>query len=128
MPKKLAEKEIKQPEKVGGYLLVNHEKLDRVINGVLGREGRLEGGLGQGANDAAVLAQYDKLGGLVMTSEGEKLATGSFYDFANKKPREKPAPVAKVESKAKTGTENVGDDEPKKKRKAKSPADEAIDA
>jgi len=76
-------------ETIKGYTLVNSEKLDRAVNGTVGREGRLYGGIGEKASDEAKLAAYDKLGGLIKKGKN-KVKIGSFYDFEKRKPREKP--------------------------------------
>ena len=72
-----------------GLTLINKEKLDRVIVGVVGREGKVYGGLGDQANPSDVLAQYDKLGGLILKN-GNKVKTGCFWDFEKKCPKENP--------------------------------------
>lgn len=70
---------------IKGYELVNEGKLSVVING----DGNSFDGLGAEANDSAVLAEYDKRGGLIRF-KGRKLVTGCFYDFKAKKARAKP--------------------------------------
>lgn len=91
-------KQIEEPAAViNQFLLINHEKLDRVLNGSVGREGKLYGGLkaqfpdGNIPNDR-ILAEYDKLGGLIMKGTS-KVKMGSFYDFATRKPKEVPEVV-----------------------------------
>lgn len=126
MPKQKAVKEFKKPERVGQYYLVNHEKLDRAINGFIARDGQLAGGVGANASEETKLAAYDKLGGLVLDADGNKLETGSFYDFRARKPREVVEPKVAPELKTKNSEEEAGDaeDKPtKKKRKVRSPAD-----
>jgi hypothetical protein len=133
--KKAKQKKDKPAIPMGGYYLANHEKLDRVVNGGMGSGGQLIGGLGPDANPADVLAAYDRIGGLIMNAQGEKMETGSFYDFQKRRPHAKiEATVAKAPKSKGTGvtTENVGDKEDKRKRKKfKSPAaqenDEADD-
>lgn len=78
MPKAKAEKKEQEVTELGGYVLVNQEKLDRVINGIAGTDYK---GLGRDASEEAILAEYDRFGGLILTEDGEKVATGSFYDF-----------------------------------------------
>ena len=85
----------KEPKKVeemviGDFILVNSDKVERVINGVVGQGGRLTGGLGKGASPELIIAHYDKNGGLIRTKDGQKVATGSFWDFENRKPRTEP--------------------------------------
>ena len=84
---KKKEQIVEPPVGFGDYLTCNHEKLDRVINGTIGKDGRLFGGLGKNASPEAVLAEYDKLGGGIK-KDGRKVAMGSFYDFDNKCPQE----------------------------------------
>jgi hypothetical protein len=79
---------------VGEFSLENDEKVDRAINGTVGRDDQARGGLvskhGEGnIPDAALLAEYDRLGGLIKKGD-LKVKTGSFYDFQKKQPREKP--------------------------------------
>jgi hypothetical protein len=78
------------------YTIANLEKWDRAINGTVDRLGkqriRAEGGscgVGENATDMEKLAEYDRLGGLIL-KDGEKIKTGSFYDFENKAPRTEP--------------------------------------
>ena len=111
-------KEVLSPRKVGDYFLVNHEKLDRVIVGVVGREGRVEGGLGSDAAFDAVLAGYDKLGGLILDAHGNKIATGSFYDFQNKRARVLAEPEVAEQPKAKLKVD-VSEVEKKRGRRKK---------
>ena len=120
---KKSDKKATPPKQFGDYYLVNHEKLDRAVNGMIGREGKLEGGVGRDVPIEVVIAEYDKLGGLILDSNGTKLETGSFYDFENRKPRSEAKVKVKKEPTAKKGVteENVGDAPKKKKR---SPADE----
>lgn len=79
-----------------GYKLENEVKYKRVVDGTLGKEGQLDGGIGLKKDDdgnitngAQILAEYDRLGGLI-TKDGEKVATGSFYDFKNRCARKVP--------------------------------------
>jgi len=77
---------------IDGFRLENEDKLERVINGDLGREGSLVGGMGEKEareNPSLVLARYDKLAGFI-TKDGVKIKTGSFWDFKKKCPRETP--------------------------------------
>jgi|SRR3990167_4205044 len=80
---------------IDGFVLQNSEKIERVINGELGREGSLVGGMGEKEareNPSLVLARYDKIAGYI-TKDGVKIKTGSFWDFKKKCPREKPEVV-----------------------------------
>jgi hypothetical protein len=74
---------------INGFELVNLNKLERAVYGSMSAEGSLKGGVGEGASDAAIIAEYDRLGGLI-TKDGDKVLTGSFYDFEAKKPRSVP--------------------------------------
>lgn len=85
-----AKKVEKQPEEINGFVLCNADKLYRVIHGSMGAGGMLTGGLGEDATPEAILAEYDRNGGLIRTAEGEKVITGSFYDFKAKAPRKVP--------------------------------------
>ena len=73
---------------IKGFKLVNDEKVDRANNGTIGAKGQLAGGVGSESPEA-ILAEYDRLGGLVL-KDGERVATGSFYDFSAKAPRKEP--------------------------------------
>ena len=81
------------------YTCVNKEKLNRVIYGTPGKEGKLEGGLlGEGIQledlkDDVVLARYDQLGGLILNKEGRKVETGSFWNFQRRETIAKPEPI-----------------------------------
>lgn len=73
---------------VKGYDLSNPEKLERALHGTIVTGGNKVGGVAREDgtfDDDALLAEYDKLGGLI-TKGTDKVKTGSFYDFANKKP------------------------------------------
>lgn len=48
--------------------------------------------LGDGYTPEQLLAEYDRLGGLI-TYKGDKVKMGSFYDHVNKNPIDKPKPV-----------------------------------
>ena len=71
------------------YTLVNEEKFDRAVNGSMSAEGKLFGGVGENASDEEKLAEYDRLGGLILKGK-YKVKTGSFYDFSKRAPRSKP--------------------------------------
>ena len=76
---------------IDGYTLANAEKLDRAINGTVGSRGSAIGGVGPG-DQAAILAEYDRLGGLILKGK-YKVKTGSFYDLRLKKAIDKPKPI-----------------------------------
>lgn len=67
-----------------GYSIKNLEKWDRALHG----NGREYKGVGDDAKDFVKLAEYDKLGGLIMKGN-EVVKMGSFYNFKEKKPRDK---------------------------------------
>jgi len=118
---------VKEPKEYGGYLLVNHDKLDRAINGNIGREGRLTGGVGKDAPLEAVLAEYDRLGGLILDADNNRLETGSFYDFDKGAPRTQVKPERKAKPEAlsrKRVSEDNTDGDDKPRRKKRSPADD----
>src|SRR3990167_4102542 len=75
---------------INGFVICNADKLHRVINGTMSDGGSLSGGLGEGAAPEAILAEYDRMGGLIRTAEGAKVVTGSFYDFKAKAARKTP--------------------------------------
>lgn len=72
---------------VKGYELKNRRKAVICAEGNIG-EGMSFPGVGW-ENEDALLAEYDKRGGLIM-KDGQKIATGSFYDFKLRKPRPEP--------------------------------------
>lgn len=77
---------------IDGFKLENSDKIERVVNGDMGRSGTLEGGLGEEEarkNPSLVLARYDKIAGYI-TKDGIKVKTGSFWDFKLKAPRKEP--------------------------------------
>lgn len=66
--------------------------MDQVLNGFkcenLSKLNRAAEAVGSN-DDAALLAEYDRIGGYI-TKNGEKVKTGSFYDFKAKAARKKP--------------------------------------
>jgi hypothetical protein len=74
---------------IKGYTLQNEEKINRAIFGTVGREGKLEGGVGEKASEEQILVEYDLLGGLILKG-AYKVKTGSFYDIAKKTARKEP--------------------------------------
>jgi hypothetical protein len=93
-----------------GYTLVNNEKLNRAIFGMIGPRGSLMGGVGENASDMEKIAEYDRLGGLILKGE-RKVKTGSFYNFTKKTPREKPE-VLLVFTDIAGNTVELGEEEP----------------
>lgn len=71
------------------FAIISKDKWDRAINGVVGKGGMAEGGIGEGASDMAKLAAYDKLGGLIK-KDGRHLKMGCFWNFAKHAPRKEP--------------------------------------
>lgn len=70
--------------------MVNEEKVNRTIHGSQTSKGELKGGVGEGEGEEwenKVLAEYDRLGGLIRLN-GDRVKTGSFYDFKGRKPLE----------------------------------------
>lgn len=79
------------PHNVKGYELLNADKVRRVIEGDPTRDGN-KGGIMKADgkwDDDELLARYDRLGGAI-SFNGDKVQTGSFWDFRNKKAKEKP--------------------------------------
>ena len=72
--------------------MVNPEKLDRAINGTVSSKGAMTGGVGENAKPEAILAEYDRLGGLIKMGK-YKVKNGSFYDFKGKAVIAKPKPM-----------------------------------
>ena len=84
---------------IGKYTLVNDEKVQRALVGTPTRLGQLSGGLQsrpdwstlkQEEKDKILLAEYDKLGGLI-TKGGLKVSSGTFWDFKQKGLKDKPS-------------------------------------
>lgn len=78
---------------LGGYHLVNPEKVDRAINGVMNPKSERIGGIADAEgrwDPTKLLPEYDRIGGFITNKDGDKVKTGSFYDFRAKKPRETP--------------------------------------
>jgi hypothetical protein len=77
---------------VNGYTLVNPEKIQRAMEGQPTPDGSSKGGVARedGSYDAnALLAEYDKLGGLIKKGS-DRVKTGSFYDFKARKAHAEP--------------------------------------
>lgn len=72
---------------INGFQIENNEKFNRAVFGVVTREGKMSGGVGENASDEVKLAEYDKLAGYI-TKDGNKVKTGSFWDFDKRKMRE----------------------------------------
>lgn len=89
---------------INDFQLANTDKVERALNGTLGNDGHMVGGVANLAYkedgvwkregkdlsekdvevlEAAILVEYDRIGGLIKR-DGEKLATGAFYDFKAK--------------------------------------------
>jgi len=82
--------------KIKGYVLENPDKVERAINGSIGRLGQLINGVGEEASDELKLAAYDRLGGLI-TKEGRKVKTGCFCDLKASKSLGTAVPVENPE-------------------------------
>lgn len=77
---------------IGKFELVNEEKVERALNGTVGQSGIVHGGIRKedgSFDEADLLAEYDKLGGLIQSGT-DKVKTGSFYDFKNRRALAKP--------------------------------------
>lgn len=70
---------------IKGLDLANDDKLNIVYDG----DGNNYAGVGRDAEEALVISEYDKRGGLIK-KDGRKVKTGCFYDFRSKKPFAKP--------------------------------------
>jgi 2-keto-4-pentenoate hydratase len=100
-----------------GFQCVNAEKLDRAINGLMNGDKVVFKGVGLNARPEAVLANYDKLGGLVL-KDGQIVKMGSFYDFKAKKARVEPDITFLVDLDG--NRVEVGEEEAKAVNKAKA--------
>ncbi len=80
---------------INGYKLLNEDKIKRAAEGQLTDKGEHIGGVGYEDQDA-LLAQYDKLGGLIKNKEGYKVKTGSFFDHRKNVAIAKPNPTLVV--------------------------------
>lgn len=115
---------------INGFECSNIDKLDRVLNGTVGRAGAAVGGLGESALEETpeqVLAQYDKLGGLI-TRNGDKVKTGCFWDFKNNKAIAKPKVVLVYRVNGAEVEVADGEEAPLSVRAAKQQAEEAAAA
>lgn len=95
---------------IKGYSLINEEKVERALNGTPKDDSTTIGGIGGGAYredgvwkregeelnekevdvlETALLAEYDKLGGLIKRGN-DKVKTGSFFNLKSKKPFDVP--------------------------------------
>lgn len=80
---------------IKGYTLMNPEKLERALHGAVTGNGTQIGGVANADgsfDEDALLAEYDKSGGLIMRGI-DRVKTGSFYDFKLRKPRSEPKVV-----------------------------------
>lgn len=98
---------------IKSFILENPDKVERAINGTPRGDSTRIGGVGKGAYlnngawerdgkalseaeaeslETAILAEYDRLAGRI-TKGGDKVKNGSFYNFAGKRPQDKPVVV-----------------------------------
>lgn len=63
---------------------LNEDKVERAINGTLGKLGQNQGGVGAEATGEEKVTEYDRLGG-GMRINGDRVKPGCLYDFKNKK-------------------------------------------
>jgi hypothetical protein len=78
--------------KVNGFILANPDKVTRALQGAMNERGEFIGGVqkSDGSFDPAeLIAEYDKIGGLILKGE-DKVRTGSFYDIKARKARAVP--------------------------------------
>lgn len=83
------------PKRVRGFDLRNEDKVRRALDGSPDASGGAKGGVRKedgSFEDKDLLAEYDRIGGFI-SKNGDKVKTGSFYDFRNKRPRVKPEVV-----------------------------------
>lgn len=73
---------------IKGFELADPVKLEMAINGTMTRGGELKGGVGQDASEDDIIAEYDRLGGLIKKGK-YTVKIGSFYDFKGKAPHKK---------------------------------------
>ncbi|MCK9393591.1 hypothetical protein M0Q03_02190 [bacterium] len=80
---------------INGFVLENEDKIERAIYGSTADKGQLKGGLVEKypivdeIPEEELLVAYDKIGGLI-TKDGLKVKTGSFYDLKTKSARKEP--------------------------------------
>jgi len=75
--------------KAKGFDLINEDKVRRAKEGSPNSSGVFVGGVAKpdgSYGEDALLAEYDKLGGLIKRG-GDKVKTGSFYDFKARRPK-----------------------------------------
>ena len=75
-----------------GFILANPDKVTRALDGAMNDRGEFLGGIrrADGSYDEAeLIAEYDKIGGLIKKGE-DKVRTGSFFDFKARKARVEP--------------------------------------
>lgn len=76
---------------IGQFTLANADKVERAINGTVLDKGSTKGGVGPNASEDEIIAEYDRLGGLILMGRN-KVRMGCFYDFKSKKAFAKPKP------------------------------------
>ncbi len=74
---------------IKGLSLINEEKFNRAVFGMVSAQGEMTGGVGEEASDEAKIAAYDKLGGLIKKGK-YKVKMGTFWDFKKKSAVAKP--------------------------------------
>lgn len=79
--------------KIGNYTLANAEKVERALHGTVLSQGQLKGGVGDDADPADILAEYDRIGGRILMDGKYKVKLGCFFDFSTQKPFKKPKPI-----------------------------------
>jgi hypothetical protein len=67
------------------YSLENADKVRRVLQGEKHGSRVISRGLGNKADPKDIIAEYDKRGGLITGKEGQKVKTGCFWDFEERK-------------------------------------------
>lgn len=77
---------------IGEFSLANPAKVERALNGDMMNDGSYRGGvIKDGKYDSMeLLVEYDRIGGYIKDEEGNKVKTGSFYDFKAKQAHKTP--------------------------------------
>ena len=105
-PTHTGEKEVKAFGKV--FKLAYGPKVHRAIYGDESNPNAVQHGVGLDAAPEALLAEYDRIGGLILLN-GKKVKTGTFWDSRRNKAIEKPNVEIQKRPTAKASIEAAGD-------------------
>lgn len=105
-PTHTGEKEVKAFGKV--FKLAYGPKVHRAIHGDESNPNAVQHGVGLDAAPEALIAEYDRIGGLILLN-GKKVKSGTFWDSRRQKAIEKPAIEIQKRPSAKASIENAGD-------------------